>query len=117
MHLPAPIFFMNFLRYTRTRRHCRTGSFDLTQHQETGIQLNTLMKTKEKYLPHVIEPSAGVDRIALALLCEAYQEEWIQGGGESSPLNPTPSVHPRARITNGSRFSACITLQKLFYPS
>ena len=34
-------------------------------------------ETKEKYIPHVIEPSAGVDRIALAILCEAYKEEWI----------------------------------------
>jgi glycyl-tRNA synthetase len=34
-------------------------------------------ETNEKYIPHVVEPSAGVDRIALALLCNAYKEEWI----------------------------------------
>jgi len=32
-------------------------------------------ETKEQYLPYVIEPSAGVERIALAVLCEAYHEE------------------------------------------
>lgn len=55
------------------------GSFDLTQHQEaSGKSLEYFdEETKERYIPHVIEPSAGVDRIALALLCEAYREEWI----------------------------------------
>jgi len=61
------------------------GNFDLTQHQNTsGKKLEYHdEETKETYIPHVIEPSAGVDRIALALLCEAYREEWIpKGGGE-----------------------------------
>jgi glycyl-tRNA synthetase len=38
-----------------------------------------------KYVPHVIEPSAGVDRLALALLCNAYREEWI-GKGEGGEV-------------------------------
>jgi glycyl-tRNA synthetase len=61
------------------------GSFDLTRHQETsGKSLEYFdEETKERFIPHVVEPSAGVDRIALALLCEAYREEWIpKGGGE-----------------------------------
>jgi len=33
--------------------------------------------TKERYLPHVIEPSAGADRAALAFLCEAYTEDEV----------------------------------------
>ena len=55
----------NFLRYTRTRRHCRARRLDLTQHQEvSGKKLEYIdEETKEKYLPHVIEPSAGVDRM------------------------------------------------------
>jgi glycyl-tRNA synthetase len=55
------------------------GNYDLTQHQEaSGKSLEYFdEEAKERYLPHVIEPSAGVDRIALALLCEAYREEWI----------------------------------------
>ncbi len=35
--------------------------------------------TKEKFLPHVIEPSAGADRATLAFLCEAYHEEEVKG--------------------------------------
>ena len=31
-----------------------------------------------KYVPHVIEPSAGVDRLMLALLCEAYEEQTLK---------------------------------------
>lgn len=61
------------------------GNYDLTQHQAcSGKSLEYFdEETKERYLPHVIEPSAGVDRIALALLCEAYRVEWIpKGGGE-----------------------------------
>ncbi len=34
-------------------------------------------ETKEKFLPHVVEPSAGCDRTILALICEAYEEETI----------------------------------------
>jgi len=53
------------------------GDFDLTQHQKcSGKSMEYFDdETKEKYLPHVVEPSAGVDRIALALLCAAYDEE------------------------------------------
>ena len=67
------------------------GNFDLQQHQITsGKKLEYLdEETKEKYLPHVIEPSAGVDRIALALLCEAYREEWIQKKVEKQLLQIT----------------------------
>ncbi len=55
------------------------GNFDLTQHQNTsGKKLEYRdPDTNETFIPHVVEPSAGVDRIALALLCEAYREEWI----------------------------------------
>jgi glycyl-tRNA synthetase len=56
------------------------GNFDLTQHaQYSKKDLSYFDQEKnEKYLPHVIEPSAGVDRICLALLCDAYREEWIE---------------------------------------
>ena len=49
-------------------------------------------ETKEKFVPHVVEPSAGVDRIALALLCEAYREEWVPteevAGAQVLPAEP-----------------------------
>jgi len=51
--------------------------YDLKQHQEhSGKPLEYFdEETKQKYIPHVVEPSAGVDRTVLALLCEAYREE------------------------------------------
>jgi len=53
------------------------GNFDLSQHQKfSGKSMEYFDdETKEKFIPHVVEPSAGVDRIALALLCAAYDEE------------------------------------------
>jgi len=55
------------------------GDFDLSRHQEySGKSMEYFdQESNEKYIPHVIEPSAGVDRIALAILCNAYREEWI----------------------------------------
>ncbi|MFH0712745.1 MAG: glycine--tRNA ligase [Candidatus Jorgensenbacteria bacterium] len=53
------------------------GDFDLRAHEKgSGADLKYFdEEAKEKYLPYVIEPSAGVERIMLALLCEAYTEE------------------------------------------
>lgn len=55
------------------------GNFDLSQHQKfSGKKMEYFDdETKERYIPHVVEPSAGVDRIALALLCDAFTEEEI----------------------------------------
>jgi len=54
--------------------------FDLKQHQKfSGQDLSYYNnETKEKFIPFVIEPSAGVERVMLALLCDAYEE--IEGG-------------------------------------
>ncbi|MCK9393193.1 MAG: glycine--tRNA ligase [Candidatus Paceibacterota bacterium] len=56
------------------------GDFDLTQHEKySGVDLKYFdAESGESYLPYVIEPSCGVDRVVLALLCEAYTE--IEGG-------------------------------------
>ncbi len=53
------------------------GDFDLANHQRmSGQSLEyTDPQTNEKYLPHVIEPTWGVDRSVLAVLCEFYREE------------------------------------------
>jgi len=53
------------------------GDFDLVQHAKySGKNLNYLdEETKEHIIPYIIEPSAGVDRSALAFLCDAYDEE------------------------------------------
>ncbi|MFA7160490.1 MAG: glycine--tRNA ligase [Kiritimatiellia bacterium] len=74
------------------------GDFDLTQHQKfSGKSMEYFdQETREKFVPHVIEPSAGVDRITLALLCEAYREEWVPAGNtggelqEAEPGKPVP---------------------------
>ncbi len=59
--------------------------YDLTQHQNaSGKPLDYFdEETKARYIPHVVEPSAGVDRTVLAVLCEAYCEELVKN--EESP--------------------------------
>ncbi|MFN2352618.1 MAG: glycine--tRNA ligase [Kiritimatiellia bacterium] len=62
------------------------GNYDLSRHQEYSRKSMEYFnqETKERFIPHVIEPSAGVDRVALAVLCEAYREEWVpKGEGET----------------------------------
>ena len=56
------------------------GDYDLKQHKEaSGKPLDYFdEETKTKYLPEVVEPSAGVDRTVLAVLCEGYAEETIK---------------------------------------
>jgi len=51
--------------------------YDLSQHQNaSGKSLEYFdEETKQKFIPHVVEPSAGVDRTVLALICEAYSED------------------------------------------
>ena len=51
--------------------------YDLSQHQKaSGKSLEYFdEETKQKFIPHVVEPSAGVDRTVLALICDAYTED------------------------------------------
>src|SRR5437660_136909 len=51
--------------------------YDLSQHQKaSGKSLEYFdEETKQKFIPHVVEPSAGVDRTVLARICEAYSED------------------------------------------
>jgi glycyl-tRNA synthetase (class II) len=51
--------------------------YDLSQHQKaSGKSLDYFDEdTKERFVPHVVEPSAGVDRTVLAIICEAYTED------------------------------------------
>jgi len=57
------------------------GDFDLVQHASfSGKSLDYFdEETKEHIIPHIIEPSAGVDRTFLALLCDAYDEDIAEG--------------------------------------
>ncbi len=56
------------------------GDYDLKQHEKhSGVpQMIFDEATKRKFVPHVIEPAVGVDRIFLALLCAAYAEEDVR---------------------------------------
>lgn len=57
------------------------GDFDLTQHaQHSGEKIEYFdTASGERYVPHVIEPAAGVGRTVLAVLCDAYDEEEVAG--------------------------------------
>lgn len=54
-------------------------NYDLSRHQEASQQDLTYLdpKTNERYLPHVVEPSFGVDRLILVMLTDAYDEEQL----------------------------------------
>ena len=70
--------------------------YDLSQHMKTsGEDLQYFDDTKnEKYLPYVIEPSLGADRIVLAFLCAAYDEEELEGGDMRTVLRFHPALAP-----------------------
>ena len=72
------------------------GNFDLSQHQKfSGKSMEYFDdETKEKYIPHVVEPSAGVDRICLALLCSAYTEEEVAPGDVRIVMKFAPRIAP-----------------------
>ncbi len=57
------------------------GNYDLTKHTEgSGVDLSYLdQETGEKFIPHVIEPSLGVDRAVLSVLISAYREDNLGG--------------------------------------
>lgn len=71
------------------------GDFDLVQHTKgSGKTLDYYNDvTKEKFIPHCIEPSLGVDRLFLALICSAYAEDEINGEKRNF-LKFHPSVAP-----------------------
>ena len=50
--------------------------------------------TNEKYVPYCIEPSLGADRVTLAFLCEAYDEEELEGGDVRTVLRFSPKLAP-----------------------
>ena len=70
--------------------------YDLTQHQNTSGQDMTYFddEKKEKYVPYVVEPSLGADRVTLAFLCAAYDEEEIAEGDVRTVLHFHPALAP-----------------------
>ena len=70
--------------------------YDLSVHQKhSNTELKYLdSETNEKYVPYVIEPSVGVDRLLLAVLCDAYDEEELEGGDKREVLHIAPFLAP-----------------------
>ncbi len=68
--------------------------YDLTQHQNVSGESMEYFdpETNEKYVPYVVEPSLGADRVALAFLCEAYDEEIVDA--EKNDVRVVLHLHP-----------------------
>ena len=71
-------------------------NYDLSQHMEVSKQDLTYFDDvkNEKYIPYVIEPSLGADRMVLAFLCSAYDEEELEGGDTRTVLHFHPALAP-----------------------
>ena len=71
-------------------------NYDLSRHAETsGEDMSYFDDTKnEKYIPYVIEPSLGADRVTLAFLCSAYDEEELEGGDVRTVMHFHPAIAP-----------------------
>ena len=70
--------------------------YDLNCHQEVSGQDLTYFDDaeKRKYIPYVIEPSLGADRVTLAFLCAAYDEEEIKDGDVRNVMHFHPAIAP-----------------------
>ena len=70
--------------------------YDLTQHIKTSGQKLEYFdpETNEKYVPYVIEPSLGVERLFLALVTEAYDEEQLGDGTTRNVMHLHPFLAP-----------------------
>ena len=70
--------------------------YDLTQHQNVSGEDMSYFddEIKEKYIPYVVEPSLGADRVVLAFLCAAYDEETLEGGDVRTVLRFHPALAP-----------------------
>jgi len=70
--------------------------YDLGRHQETSGQDMSYFDDgkNERYIPYVIEPSLGADRVVLAFLCAAYDEEELEGGDMRTVLHFHPALAP-----------------------
>ncbi|MBQ4153083.1 MAG: glycine--tRNA ligase [Oscillospiraceae bacterium] len=75
--------------------------FDLTQHiNHSGKSLDYFdPETNERYVPYVVEPSLGADRVTLAFLCEAYDEEVVGEDDTRVVMHLHPALAP---------FKACV---------
>ncbi len=70
--------------------------FDLKSHADhSGENFEYLDPyTNEKFIPYCVEPSLGADRVALAFLCNAYEEQELEGGDVRTVLHLHPALAP-----------------------
>ena len=70
--------------------------FDLKSHMEVSKEDFTYQdpETGERYIPYCIEPSLGADRVTLAFLCDAYEEEKLEDGDVRTVLHLHPALAP-----------------------
>ncbi len=71
-------------------------NYDLSQHQKTsGVSMEYLdPETNEKYIPYVIEPSVGVERLVLMILCNSYEKELLENGNTREVMKFHPFLAP-----------------------
>ena len=71
-------------------------NYDLNKHMEHSKQDMSYLdpETNEKYVPYCIEPSLGCDRVALAFLCNSYEEQDIGEGDVRTVLHLHPAIAP-----------------------
>ncbi len=76
--------------------HSRTD-FDLNRHQEYSSKKLEYVDnvTKERFVPYVVETSAGASRSFMAFLCNAYDEEVVQGENDKSETRTVLRFHPQ----------------------
>ena len=95
------------------------GDYDLTQHSKfSGEDLSYLDPlTHEKYLPHIVEVSGGVDRSLFFLLLDAYQEQKLDTGETRIflKLNPKISAYKMAIFPLASNKPELVDLSKKLY--
>ena len=70
--------------------------YDLGRHQEVSKKNLEYLDptTNEKYLPYVIEPSVGADRLFLALLCDSIEDETLEDGTIRTVMHLDPKIAP-----------------------
>lgn len=98
-------------------------NYDLNRHQEVSGQDLSYFddETSERYIPYVIEPSLGADRVTLAFLCAAYDEETLEGGDTRTVLHFHPAlapvkigILPLSKKLNEGAFKVCEELSKYY---
>ncbi|MDE6583284.1 MAG: glycine--tRNA ligase, partial [Clostridia bacterium] len=90
------IFYLFPMGWSELNGIHHRSTHDLSRHQEFSgkSMLYTDPVTNEKFIPNVIEYSIGCDRLVLAVICEAYDEEALENGETRTVLHLHPALAP-----------------------